>query len=54
MNIRAIIFDIYGTLLEVGPPPPDADARWQRLFADLLHSEPRLSRLDFYVATQPG
>ncbi len=51
MNIPAIIFDIYGTLLEVGPPPADADARWQRLFANLLHSQTRLSRLDFYVAT---
>lgn len=51
MKIRAVIFDIYGTLLEVGPPPADADARWRRLFADLLHSQPRLSRLDFYVAS---
>ena len=51
MSIRAIIFDIYGTLLEIGPPPADADARWQRLFKDLLHSQPRLSRLDFYVAS---
>ncbi len=51
MTIRAIIFDIYGTLLEVGPPPADADVLWRRLFADLLHSQPRLSRLDFYVAS---
>jgi FMN phosphatase YigB (HAD superfamily) len=51
MNIRAIIFDIYGTLLEVGPPPPDADARWQRLCHDLLRAEPRLSRLQFSVAS---
>jgi FMN phosphatase YigB (HAD superfamily) len=51
MTIRAVIFDIYGTLLEVGPPPPDADARWQRLCRDLLHTEPRLGRLDFSLAT---
>ena len=51
MNIRAVIFDIYGTLLEVGPPPPDADARWRRLFRELLHIEPRLSRLDFSVGS---
>jgi putative hydrolase of the HAD superfamily len=50
MNIRAVLFDIYGTLLEVGPPPPDADARWQHLFRDLLHGEPPLGRLDFAVA----
>ena len=53
MNIRAVLFDIYGTLLEVGPPPPDADARWQRLFRDLLHGEPPLGRLDFAVACSP-
>jgi FMN phosphatase YigB (HAD superfamily) len=51
MNIRAVIFDIYGTLLEVGPPPPDAGVRWQRLFCDLLHTEPRLSRFEFAVAS---
>ncbi|MEK7674343.1 MAG: HAD family hydrolase [Verrucomicrobiota bacterium] len=51
MNIRAIIFDIYGTLLEVGPPPPDADARWQHLCRDMLHIEPPLSRLHFSVAS---
>jgi FMN phosphatase YigB (HAD superfamily) len=50
MNIRAVIFDIYNTLLHVGPPPPDADSRWQRLWRDLLHMEPRLTRLDFSVA----
>jgi FMN phosphatase YigB (HAD superfamily) len=51
VNIRAVIFDIYGTLLEVGPPPPEADARWERLCRDLLHSEPHLSRLQFSVAS---
>lgn len=51
MSIRAIVFDIYGTLLEIGPPPADANARWQRLFEDLLHSEPPIGRLEFYVAT---
>jgi putative hydrolase of the HAD superfamily len=50
MTLRAVLFDTYGTLLEVGPPPPDADARWQRLFRDMLHAEPHLSRLDFAVA----
>jgi FMN phosphatase YigB (HAD superfamily) len=51
MNIRAVIFDIYGTLLEVGPPPPDADARWQRLCRGLLRAEPSLSRLQFSIAS---
>jgi putative hydrolase of the HAD superfamily len=51
MIIRAVIFDIYGTLLEVGPPPPDADASWYHLFHDLLQTVPRLSRLEFSVAS---
>jgi FMN phosphatase YigB (HAD superfamily) len=51
MNIRAVIFDIYGTLLEVGPPPPDADARWQRFWRDMLHIEPQFTRLGFSVAS---
>ena len=50
MNLRAVLFDTYGTLLEVGPPPPDADARWRRLFREMLHAEPHRSRLDFAVA----
>ena len=32
MSIRAVIFDIYDTLLEVGPPPPDAARRWENLW----------------------
>lgn len=31
MNIRAVIFDIYNTLLEIGPPPADAAERWMKL-----------------------
>jgi putative hydrolase of the HAD superfamily len=51
MNCRAVIFDIYSTLLEVGPPPADAETLWQRLFAELLNCEPPLSRTRFSVAT---
>jgi FMN phosphatase YigB (HAD superfamily) len=51
MKIRAVIFDVYGTLLEVGPAKADADMRWQRLCRDMIHLEPRLSRLDFSEAT---
>lgn len=29
MKIRAALFDIYKTLLDVGPPPDDAAARWE-------------------------
>jgi FMN phosphatase YigB (HAD superfamily) len=35
-GIRAIICDVYGTILELGPPPADADARWARLCRDAL------------------
>lgn len=50
MRIRAVLFDLYATLLEVGPPPADADHRWERLFRDALHTEPRLGRVEFYAA----
>ena len=53
-EFRAVIFDIYGTLLEVGPPPPDADARWQRLCRHLLQSHPPLSRLRFLRRVEQG
>jgi putative hydrolase of the HAD superfamily len=31
MKLRAVIFDVYQTLLTVGPPPVDADAQWRGL-----------------------
>lgn len=51
MRIRAVIFDVYATLLKVGPPPSDADALWKKLFEDLLGDSPSLSRTDFFVQT---
>ena len=51
MKVRAAIFDVYGTLLEVGPPPSGADERWKALFLDTFKSDPTLSRLDFSIAT---
>lgn len=44
---RAVLCDVYGTLLEVGPPLRSADAQWQALFAEFLHGEPPMSRLEF-------
>ena len=49
LKIRAVIFDVYATLLEVGPAPADADERWVRLFADFLSAPPPFSRADFAV-----
>lgn len=50
MKIRAVIFDIYGTVLQVGPPPAQADDLWSKLFADIFQKPPWLTRLDFSVA----
>ncbi len=50
MRIRAVVFDVYGTLLQVGPPPPDAWQQWIELFERAFQSPPRLQRLEFSVA----
>jgi len=50
MKIRAVVFDIYGTLFQIGPPPAKADALWEELFADVFKTKPPLSRLSFNVA----
>lgn len=39
MKIRAAIFDIYKTLLEVLPPPADASERWKSLCSSTFGSE---------------
>ena len=51
MKVRAAIFDVYGTLLEVGPPPSGADEHWKKLFRDTFQCEPPLNRLDFSIAS---
>ncbi|MBI5691647.1 MAG: HAD family hydrolase [Verrucomicrobia bacterium] len=50
MPLRAIIFDLYGTLLEVLPPPADAAARWQALWVTHLGGPPRLDLPGFREA----
>jgi len=52
MKIRAVIFDIYKTLLEIGPPPPDAEARWMELCHGALGAKPRLDLKEFAAACQ--
>ena len=47
---RAVFFDVYATLLRLGPPPPDAETQWSRLFLDFFGATPRLGRLGFSVA----
>lgn len=50
MKLRAAIFDVYGTLLEVGPPPPDADEQWTALCREFLGGPPRLELARFTAA----
>lgn len=50
LNIRAVICDVYQTLLEVGPPPPDAAAQWAALWRRTLGQEPPLSLVEFAAA----
>jgi FMN phosphatase YigB (HAD superfamily) len=52
MSLRAVIFDIYGTLLEVGPPPPDAGQRWERLWREKFGTLPRLPLSGFSPACE--
>jgi len=52
MSIRAVIFDIYDTLLEVGPPPADAEQRWERLWQTILGTPAPLTMAAF--ATECG
>jgi putative hydrolase of the HAD superfamily len=51
LKVRAVVFDVYGTLLEVGAPPTDADARWKRLFQEMLGDPPTINRMEFSVRT---
>ena len=52
MKIRSVILDIYNTLLEVGPPPKDADKLWLELWHESFGSEPRLRLNAFKTACE--
>ncbi len=47
MKLRALVFDLYGTLLEISPPPADASVLWQQLWEATLRSSPRLTLQEF-------
>jgi putative hydrolase of the HAD superfamily len=47
MKLRAVIFDLYGTLLDFGPPPPDAETRWGQVWQAAFGNAPRLTLLQF-------
>jgi FMN phosphatase YigB (HAD superfamily) len=50
MKLRAVIFDVYGTLMQVGPPPGNADTLWEKLFHEFFETPPPLRRLEFSLA----
>src|SRR5205814_4184118 len=52
MKLRALISDIYNTLLEVGPPPADAAERWEFLWEDMLADPARLTLEEFAAACE--
>lgn len=47
MKVRAAIFDVYGTLLELGLPPADREERWRRLWSETFGSPQRLDLREF-------
>lgn len=51
MKIRAVILDVYNTLLELGSPPTTADARWRELFEEMLGTAPPISQTEFSART---
>ncbi len=51
VSIRAVICDVYHTLLEVGPPPTDAGERWDALCREVFGSPRRLSLDEFAAKT---
>ncbi|MBM3832298.1 MAG: HAD family hydrolase [Verrucomicrobia bacterium] len=52
MIIRAVIFDVYNTLLEVGPRPANAEEQWQHLCNEFLGGAGRLSLAEFAKRTE--
>lgn len=52
MKIRALIVDVYHTLLEVGPGPADPEKHWQSLCDEMLPGLRCLSFLAFRTACQ--
>jgi FMN phosphatase YigB (HAD superfamily) len=50
MKLRAILFDIYGTLLEVAPPPQDVEKLWRELWRETFGIEPRVRLGQFKAA----
>lgn len=52
MKPRAVIFDVYRTLLDVGEPPDNQASRWEFLWQDTFADPPRISIQDFLADTE--
>ena len=52
MKLRAVIFDVYQTVLEVGPPPVDREDRWHAMVGRTLGILPRLRMSEFNAACE--
>ena len=52
MKPRAVICDVYRTILDVGPAPADAEARWGALWRQRLGGAARLTLGEFRAATE--
>jgi FMN phosphatase YigB (HAD superfamily) len=52
VSLRAVLCDIYKTLLEVGPPPDDADQRWVALCRGTPSTTPAPTLVQFAVAAE--
>jgi FMN phosphatase YigB (HAD superfamily) len=52
MKFRAVIFDVYNTVLEVGPPPADSARCWEVLWEDKLADRVRLTLEEFAARCQ--
>lgn len=50
MKPRAVIFDVYGTLLQVDPAPSDRAPRWDRLWQQVFGVPARLDLPEFAAA----
>lgn len=50
MKVRAAIFDIYKTVLEVLPPRPDQEPRWDQLWRQFFSAAPPFTLNDFSAA----
>ncbi|MEP6670040.1 MAG: HAD family hydrolase [Chthoniobacter sp.] len=47
LPVKAVICTIYGTLLECGPAPADAEDAWTRLWREKLRRPPRTTLAEF-------